>query len=71
MPRFENGHIFTTSTFTLRLISFKRLKVAPFSDKISEHAQYQLLYKTTCFYFRRATEKNVQLAWTFFQVAGE
>ena len=27
-------------------------------DKISEHAQHQLLRKTTCFYFTRATEKS-------------
>ena len=36
-------------------------------SKISEHAQYRLLHKTTWFRFISATEKKVHLAWTFFQ----
>ena len=48
-------------------VSIKRLKVALLQDKISQHAQYQLLHKTTCFYLIRATGKKVQLGWTFFQ----
>ena len=43
----------------LRLISIKRLKVALLSDKICEHAQYQLLHKTPYFYFICATEEKV------------
>ena len=49
----------------------KWLKVTRPEDKISEHAQYQLLLKTTYLYFIHATEKKVQLARTFFLVAGE
>ena len=43
----------------LRWISIMPLKVTPLYNKIFEHAQYQLLHKTTCFYFIRATQKKV------------
>ena len=38
----------TTDKSALKRISIKRLEVAGPYDKIFEHAQYQLLYKTTC-----------------------
>ena len=36
-------------------------------DKIPEHAQYQLLRKTTCFYFIPATEKKFNWLELFFK----
>ena len=42
--------------------------IALLEDKVSEPAQYQLLDKTECFYFIRAIEEKVQLAWTFYQL---
>ena len=46
----------------------KPLKVARLQDKISEHVQYWLLHKTTCFYFLRATEKKFNWLELFFQL---
>ena len=49
-------------------ISIQRMWVGLQEDKISEHVQYQLLQKTTCFDFIRANEKKSStLAWTFLQ----
>ena len=40
--------------------------VARLSYKISEHSQYQLLHKTTCFFFIRTSEKS-STTLNFFQ----
>ena len=42
--------------YILRWISIQQMWLALL--KISEHAQYQLLHKTSCLYFTRAAEKN-------------
>ena len=61
--------LFVRETFFAILISviaitskflFAQLKadLQSAKDKISAYAQYQLLHKTTCFYFIRTTEKK-------------
>ena len=48
----------TIDKSALKRISINRLKVAGPYDKVFEHAQYQLLYKTTCSSFIHVTEKK-------------